>query len=382
MKVFGEGLSNKFKEITGPQVRLLLYQASGRSAIPRYWGLAVLNKSKLLTKEHTLTLIALTTNATAATAVPTLLEQGVSGCSTAHAVPVKWHGPTWPSAKRCSFANHEEIENSFEKLIKWTRRPEGTCKCLGGSMATHWRPFSLPCQHVDQCKNHAGQHWEYPQTCELISRSQKATATRRVRKREVGKQWYRAPISGNIHEWVVFTSAKACTLWGQAGPLKSPPWMCTDLALLDEDCSKRGTRNKTRLRLTKECLTRVLRKTSLPNLLIGKDSSQDCDPQMDSPALLLPLRCLNEESLFPIKPRRLNRKQWNSQANCFPTEKPCLCCKRQRKPHLWEGHHWNYQALQGWFSSQVQTLSLRRCSTCSITVFEQTGTNCGVKPVA
>ena len=32
--------------------------------------------------------------------------------------------------------------------------------------------------------------------------------------------------------------------------------------------------------------------------------------------------------------------------------------------------------------SAEKALSLRRCSTCSITVFEQTGTNCGVKPVA
>ena len=225
-------------------------------------------------------------------------------------------------------------------------------------MATHWRPFSLPCQHVDQCKNHAGQHWEYPQTCGLISRSQKQlqegeSENEKSENYDIGHQF----LAIYIQEWVVFASAKACTLWGQAGPLKSPPWMCTDLALLEEDCSKRGTRNKTRLRLTKECLTRVLSKTSLPNLLIGKDSSQDCDPQMDSPALLLPLRCLNGESLFPIKPRRHNRKQWNSQANCFPTEKPCLCCKRQRKPHLWEGHHWNYQALQGWFSSKCRESS-------------------------
>ena len=173
--------------------------------------------------------------------------------------------------------------------------------------------------------------------------------------------------------------------------------MCTDLALIEEDCSKRGTKNKTFLRLTKECLTRVLGDTSLPNLLTRKDTSQDCDPQMDSPALLLPLRCLTQwrisvcVALDSSPSSHVNCSTENSetpnQANCFPTAKPCLCCKRQRKPHF-ERRVTTTMELPGFIRLMVQspsaekTLSCRRCSTCSITVFEQTGTNCGVKPVA
>ena len=69
----------------------------------------------------------------------------------------------------------------------------------------------------------------------------------------------------------------------------------------------------------------------------------------------------------------------------LPYRKTLPVLQTSKKTSASKGHH-NHGITRlykvGSAPSAEKALSLRRCSTCSITVFEQTGTHCGVKPVA